>query len=160
MEMIMSESSNEELFPFRRNKLMLQPNHERCKECKGRCCNGRVPIEIIDFEVGKEVDSVLKLLKMGFAELVISEVTKYVGVQTSTSDDGYFSHCSFKCEWGCILSADMRPKICRYYVPMETYIQCINYLQYDFDETKAWSRFHDEFLRKNVLSYPNVRRSF
>lgn len=173
MQIKKNELIYEEMFPFRKSGDMVQPDSELCKKCGGVCCNAGLRIFPRDFEKGKEVASVIKLLKTGLVVLCIEEEADtdydedddadynddFIEVRITGNDDG---SCIFKFIWGCMLPANMRPVICKFYGPvakqkikydwkMCTDIQC--YRTYG---DKNWNPFKEEFLKMGILECPNV----
>jgi len=162
----------EEMFPFRKDGNMVQPDSEFCKECRGRCCNAGLNIFPRDFEEGKEVASIIKLLKMELVKLYIEEAVDddydeagdedysndFIEVRITDNDRG---SCIFRFPWGCILTADMRPVICKFYGPVvkqtgEGVLVCMDIQCYSTYGNKDWRPFKGEFLEMGVLECPNV----
>ena len=173
MQVKKNELVYEEMFPFRKSGDMVQPDSELCKECRGVCCNAGVRVFPRDFEKGKEVASVIKLLKMELVVLCIEEEIDtdydedddvdynedFIEVRITGNDNG---SCIFKFIWGCILSANMRPVICKFYGPVmkqtakHDWKQCTDIQCYRTYGDRNWQPFKEEFLKMGVLECPNV----
>jgi len=153
-----NEPVYEEMFPFRKGWDMVEPDSEYCKECKGACCGGGVTLYPRDFERGKEVVSIIKLLKMELVELYIDGYNDFIHVYITNNDHAYT--CIFKCVWGCIIPADMRPVICRFYGPVfkqtGRYKYCIGIQDYLSYGNRNWQPFKEELLKEGVLECSNV----
>ena len=146
----------EELFPFRKSGDMMQPDAEKCKVCKGVCCNGSVPLKPYDFEDGKEVDSIIDLVRRELVDVFICG--RYIHIRTSRHD--YDNRCVFKCVWGCIIPADMRPLVCKFYGPSVKYPgNWCDSLQtrHGYRGHADWNLYRKEFLKKGILNYSNVQ---
>lgn len=161
----------EELFPFRKCGDMVQPDSELCKECGGICCNAGIRLYPRDFERGKEVVSLIKLLKMELVVLCIEEgeadevwhnahyYDDFIEVRITGNDSG---SCIFKCVWGCILPANMRPVICKFCGPVMKQIakrdwkQCTAIQCHRTYGDMDWRPFKEELLKMGILDYPNV----
>jgi Fe-S-cluster containining protein len=137
---------------------MVQPDAERCGICGGNCCCGSISLYPYDFEEGKEVNSVIELLKRELVEL-FSDGTF---IQIRTSENTYDGNCVFKCVWGCIIPADMRPIICKFYGPTLEHPQKCCYFLQNFNvyrDKSNWDVYSEEFLKMGVLECPNVHTS-
>jgi len=172
MQVKKNELVYEEMFPFRKDGNMVQPDSELCKECGGNCCHNAVSLYPRDFERGKEVISIIKLLKMELIELYIDEIVEIdsidedsIDVYTSKSVDT--GKCIFSCIWGCIIPADMRPLICKFFGPtlashqevtVKYQWQHCGFLQshYLHNGSMDWRPYKKELLRMGLLKCPNV----
>jgi Fe-S-cluster containining protein len=98
------------LYGFKKGKFNVMPNPEVCKECGGKCCSGPVSTCASDFDIRpysvKDIISLLKTKKFSPTRMTVEVVPH---------GDGHI--CIFWTENGCILPADERPFLCRYFGP-------------------------------------------